>query len=82
LLSILAYAVSMSVRSGAASGPPALNLRCVPADWQVSTAGHFAAQFDRRQVCRINYPWETGAAGDYGEISRTVSIPEDWQPPF
>jgi len=64
------------------ASPPALNLRCVEGDWQVGGRGKFTAHFDRREICRLHYPWEVSEAGEYGEIFRQVTLPDDWQPPF
>ncbi len=80
MLSMLVALLWMSGRQGASAA--VLDLRCVPDDWQVAAQGKSTAHFDRREICRINHPWETSEAGDYGEISRMVTIPEEWAGPF
>src|SRR5438128_5868600 len=75
-------ALTMHLAVGLCAQAPVLELPCTADSWKADVRGKSAVGFDRREICRINHPWEMSAAGDYGEISRMVTIPKDWKPPY
>jgi hypothetical protein len=75
-------ALPMLLCLAAEASAAVLDLPCVAEAWETRTQGKFSAHFDRREICRISFPWETSERGDCGGLVRTVTIPADWKPPF
>ncbi len=66
----------------AASAPErVIDLRPSQSDWLSSVQGPYECRADLRELWQISHPWVVSAAGNFGQVSTSITIPEDWQPP-
>jgi len=84
LLAIIPVSLACCLPGGvAASEPPHLiRIHPDPRQWKSSTRGPYDVVLDIRDIYQINAHWEVSRAGNYGQLSTTVTIPETWVLPI
>jgi hypothetical protein len=50
--------------------------------WTFRARGPWQDMPDRRGLRAMRYPWHISDSGEQVELSRSVTIPADWQPPY
>ncbi len=61
-------------------GPRALEV--TGRDWHFQAQGPWLDLPDPRGLRAMRYPWHVSATGEVAELSRQVTVPADWRPPF
>jgi len=59
-----------------------LELNVCSEAWQFHREGPWQDRPDRRGLRAMAYPWQISRTGEYALLSREVTLPPDWQPPF
>lgn len=50
--------------------------------WTFRAEGPWRDLPDARGLRGMRYPWRVSSTGEYAELSREVTVPSDWQPPY
>lgn len=59
-----------------------LDLNVCSKAWQFRREGPWQDRPDRRGLRAMAYPWQISQTGEYALLTREVTLPADWQPPF
>ncbi len=59
-----------------------LELDVTGAEWNFASTGPWVDLPDARKLRGMRYPWRVSTTGETAELTREVTIPADWEPPF
>src|SRR4051794_1878565 len=63
-------------------GSKSMPLELTGKQWTFRSRGPWQDLLARRGLRAMRYPWRVSSSGEHAELSRSITIPADWQPPY